>query len=163
MKTYRIYQIDAFTRERFKGNPAGVVPNADGLTEAQMQTIARELNNSETAFIFSPNAPDHDVRIRFFTPTTEVPSCGHATISAHYVRALENNLPGCTVIQKIGIGILPVEVIREGGDYRIIMTQGRIEFSEIFPLRRNRVRLSGDRESLRSLSISRMAVQRRCE
>jgi len=52
MKTYRLYQVDSFTRERFHGNPAGVVPNADGLTDEQMQRIAREMNNSETAFIF---------------------------------------------------------------------------------------------------------------
>ena len=60
MKTYKIYQIDAFTKERFSGNPAGVVVNADGLTDAQMQQIARELNNSETAFLFSPDDDDSE-------------------------------------------------------------------------------------------------------
>lgn len=129
MKTYRIYQIDAFTKERFKGNPAGVVPNADGLSDSQMQAIARELKNAETAFILSATASDHDVWIRFFTPTTEVPSCGHATISAHYVRAKENKLPSCTVQQRIGIGILPVDIVKEDSDYRIIMTQGSFEIS----------------------------------
>lgn len=92
-KRYKIYQVDSFTNDKFCGNPAGVVSNADGLTDEQMQKIARELNNSETAFIFSPNFSDHDVWVRFFTPTVEVPSCGHATIAAHYVRAIENNLP----------------------------------------------------------------------
>jgi PhzF family phenazine biosynthesis protein len=134
MKRYRVYQIDAFTTERFRGNPAGVVSDADGLTETQMQEIARELNNSETAFILSPLSSDHDVWIRFFTPTTEVPSCGHATISAHYVRALENRFPSCTVIHKIGIGILPVDIIKQGDDYMIIMTQGKIEFYDPFSL-----------------------------
>jgi PhzF family phenazine biosynthesis protein len=132
MKKYRLYQVDSFTTELLRGNPAGVVPDADGLTEARMQAIARELNNSETAFIFPPSAPDHDVRVRFFTPATEVPSCGHATIAAHYVRARELNLPSCTVIQKIGVGILPVEILREDGDYRVVMTQGRPEFDEPF-------------------------------
>jgi PhzF family phenazine biosynthesis protein len=129
MKTYRIYQVDAFTKERFRGNPAGVVTNADGLSDSQMQAIARELNNAETAFILSPTASDHDVRVRFFTPTTEVPSCGHATISAHYIRARENKLPSCTVQQRIGIGILPVDIVKEDSDYRIVMTQGAIEIS----------------------------------
>jgi len=129
MKTYRVYQVDAFTKEKFKGNPAGVVPNADGLTETQMQAIARELNNAETAFILSPIAPDHDVWIRFFTPTTEVPSCGHATISAHYIRAIENKLSSCTVQQRIGIVILPVDIVKEDSDYKIIMTQGAFEIS----------------------------------
>lgn len=133
MKKYKIHQVDAFTSEKFKGNPAGVISHADGLTGTQMQAIARELNNSETAFVLSPTSPDHDVWIRFFTPTMEVPSCGHATIAAHYVRALENSLPSCTVIHKIGIGILPVEIIRDGDDYQIVMTQGAIEFSEPFP------------------------------
>lgn len=132
MSRYRLYQVDSFTTERFQGNPAGVVPNADGLTGPQMQAIARELNNSETAFIHPPDAPDHDVAVRFFTPTTEVPSCGHATIAAHYVRAVENSLPSCTVVQKIGAGILPVDVVRDDSDYRIVMTQGAIEFGEPF-------------------------------
>jgi len=130
MKNYRLYQVDSFTKSLFQGNPAGVVPNADGLSEAQMQAIAREMNNSETAFILSPTSSDHEVWIRFFTPTTEVPSCGHATIAAHYVRAVEMRLPSCRVVQKIGAGILPVEILREGDDYRIVMTQGAIEFGE---------------------------------
>lgn len=49
----RVYQVDSFTKELFRGNPAGVVTNADGLDENIMQAIARELNNSETAFIFN--------------------------------------------------------------------------------------------------------------
>jgi PhzF family phenazine biosynthesis protein len=129
MKTYRIYQIDAFTKERFRGNPAGVVANADGLSDSQMQAIARELNNAETAFILSATASDHDVWIRFFTPTTEVPSCGHATISAHYICAIEKKLPSCTVQQRIGIGILPVDIVKEDSEYRIVMTQGSFEIS----------------------------------
>ena len=59
MKTFRVYQIDAFTRKRFAGNSAGVVANADGLTDSQMQAIARELNNAETAFILSPTALEY--------------------------------------------------------------------------------------------------------
>lgn len=128
MARYRLYQVDAFTTELFAGNPAGVVPNADGLGDDQMQAIARELNNSETAFVCEPRHTDHDVRIRFFTPTTEVPSCGHATIAAHHVRAVEKALPTCTVVQKIGAGILPVQVVRSGANYRIAMTQAAPEF-----------------------------------
>ncbi|KAG1694699.1 putative isomerase [Nymphon striatum] len=88
-------------KTKFAGNPAGVVANADGLSDKQMQSIARELNNSETAFILSPNSDDgaeeHDIWVRFFTPTTEVPICGHATVSAHYIYAMENSLPSCIV------------------------------------------------------------------
>ncbi len=130
MRRYRLYQVDAFTTERFAGNPAGVVPDADGLTTVEMQMIARELNNSETAFILAPQGSDHDVWIRFFTPTTEVPLCGHATIAAHYVRAVEKSLPTSTVLQKTGAGILPVQVDRTGSGYRIVMTQRSPEFGE---------------------------------
>lgn len=127
-KTYQIYQVNSFTKDMFRGNPAGVVINAKGLTSEQMQDIARELNNSETAFLFPPDGPDHDVRVRFFTPTIEVPSCGHATIAAHYVRATKEELPDSILLQKIGIGILPVEIMKEENDYHIIMTQGKIDF-----------------------------------
>ena len=124
VKTYRVYQVDSFTKTRFCGNPAGVVPNADGLSESQMQRIARELNNSETAFIFKSNSPEYDVEVRFFTPTTEVPLCGHATIAAHYIRALENEIISGRVIQKTKASILPVDIICESNDISIVMTQG---------------------------------------
>lgn len=133
MKTYRLYQVDAFTRERFHGNPAGVVPNADGLTDEQMRQIARELNNSETAFLFLPESPDHDVAVRFFTPTTEVPLCGHATIAAHYVRAVEGVATNGRVLQKTKAGILPVDILKDGNDFAIVMTQGTPEVGEPFP------------------------------
>ena len=124
MKKYRIYQVDSFTRARFHGNPAGVVPDADGLSEEQMQRIARELNNSETAFIFQSDSPDYDVEVRFFTPTTEVPICGHATVAAHYVYALENSFGSRRIRQKTKAGILPVDIVRSNNDYSIVMTQG---------------------------------------
>lgn len=132
-KKYKLYQVDSFTTKKFTGNPAGVVLNADGLSDEQMQAIAREMNNSETAFILHPDADDHEVRIRFFTPTMEVPTCGHATIAAHFVRAIEKQLPSGIVIQKIGIGILPVEIQKENENYKIIMTQGEVTFSEVLP------------------------------
>ena len=125
---FPVYQVDAFTREIFRGNPAGVVPHADGLTGTQMQDIARELNNSETAFILKPTSKDHDVWVRFFTPRAEVPICGHATISAHYVRAIIEKLPACRVLQRTGAGILPVDIVPDSKDYKIIMTQGKIQF-----------------------------------
>lgn len=130
MKEYRIYQVDSFTKNKFHGNPAGVVSNADGLTDEQMQRIARELNNSETAFIFESNSPEYDVEVRFFTPTTEVPICGHATIAAHYIYALEHKAESGRIIQKTKAGILPVDVIKEKDDYSIIMTQGKPVVSE---------------------------------
>lgn len=132
--TYRVYQVDAFTRTRFMGNPAGVVPNADGLSEPEMQAIARELNNSETAFVFRPRANDHDVHVRFFTPTTEVPVCGHATIAAHYVRAIEGQTSGQSVRQLTGAGVLQVDIEPTAGrDFRIWMHQRPPTFAPTLP------------------------------
>ena len=128
MTPITIFQVDAFTSEKFTGNPAGVVLDADGLTGRQMQQIARELNNSETAFILSPTDTNHDVHLRYFTPATEVPICGHATIAAHYIRAMELNLPPSTIYHQTGAGVLPVKIETHHDDYRITMTQGKIEF-----------------------------------
>lgn len=130
-KKYRCYQIDSFTKEKFSGNPAGVITNADGLNAEEMQKIARELNNSETAFIFSSSTDAYDVEVRFFTPTKEVPICGHATIAAHYARAIENNMGTTRVYQKTGAGILPVDILKDKDDYQIVMTQGKIEFGRV--------------------------------
>jgi len=151
----RLYQVDSFTREKFTGNPAGVVSNADGLTEDQMKKMAREINCSETAFVFSPQAEDHDARIRFFTPTTEVPICGHATVAAIYVRAIETRARASRVLQKTGVGILPVDIVEDGNDYKIIMTQGKPEFSSTIE--------GADKETLISaLGISPSDLDERC-
>ncbi len=132
MKKYIVYQIDSFTKEAFQGNPAGVVLDADGLTEMQMQRIARELNNSETSFLFSPDGKECDGVIRYFTPKTEVPTCGHATIAAMYAKAVAENL-GCSVYRmRTRIGILPFEIIKTDTDYKVVMTQGIIEFGTVF-------------------------------
>lgn len=124
------YQVDAFTRERFRGNPAGVVLNADGLTDQDMQLIARELNNSETAFLFAADDGDCDGIIRYFTPLKEVPICGHATIAAMYAKAHEESLGSCVLRMKTKVGVLPFEIIRENGDYSVIMTQGELTLSK---------------------------------
>jgi len=129
MKKFIIYQVDAFTKEKFTGNPAGVVLNADGLRDEQMQRLARELNNSETAFLLSSDSKECDGAIRYFTPVTEVPTCGHATIAAMYANAVENQLDSCILRMRTRIGILPFEIIKSANDYQIVMTQGQFEIS----------------------------------
>ena len=87
-----VYQIDAFSDRPFAGNPAGVVPLKSWLPDGVMQSIAAEINQAETAF-FAPEG-DH-YRIRWFTPTTEVKLCGHATLaSAHVMMSHDKNLQG---------------------------------------------------------------------
>ncbi len=126
-----IFQVDSFTTELFGGNPAGVVFNAEGLSEKQMLRIARELNNSETAFLFPGKKGSYDLEVRFFTPLKEVPLCGHATVAAHYVYAKEHGLERGRLLQKTRAGILPVELEPEEGDLRVVMTQGAVEYGEI--------------------------------
>lgn len=77
-----IYQVDAFTNERFKGNPAAVCPLDSWLPDAVMQNIAAENNLAETAFIVAAGA---QYEIRWFTPTVEVDLCGHATLASAHV------------------------------------------------------------------------------
>jgi PhzF family phenazine biosynthesis protein len=116
-----IHQVDAFTRTRFTGNPAGVVLNADGLADAEMLAIARELNNADTAFILQPDGPEHDVRARFFTPRAEVGFVGHATVAAHYV--LSRAAGSARRRQRSRAGIVDIEVRGGGEDRRIAVRQ----------------------------------------
>ena len=86
----QIYQVDAFASKAFTGNPAAVVPLKQWISESLMQQIAAENNLAETAFIVQEK--DH-YAIRWFTPETEVPLCGHATLASAYVIFTELNYP----------------------------------------------------------------------
>ena len=81
----RIFQVDAFTSTRFTGNPATVVLDADGQSDATLQAVAREFSHAEVAFVFAAAGPDHDVRLRFFNARKEAAFVGHATVAAHAV------------------------------------------------------------------------------
>ncbi len=122
----RIFQVDAFTTERFTGNPAGVVLDADSLTDAEMLAIARELNNADTAFVLKPDGPDHELRVRFFTPRTEASFVGHATVATHFVLsrdgAIEAGRNG-RVRQRQKSGTVDIEVRGEGAARRIAVRQ----------------------------------------
>ena len=87
MKRITIHQIDAFTNQIFGGNPAAVVADAAELTDKEMQDIAREMNLSETAFVLPAQDKSSDIRVRYFTPKTEVKFCGHATIATLHMLA----------------------------------------------------------------------------
>ncbi|MFN7116156.1 MAG: PhzF family phenazine biosynthesis protein [Saprospiraceae bacterium] len=77
-----IYQVDAFTNQRFKGNPAAVVPLNEWLPDAVLQDIAQENNLAETAYFVQE---DDGFRLRWFTPAVEVDLCGHATVATAHV------------------------------------------------------------------------------
>lgn len=125
MKTIDLHQVDAFTNQLFGGNPAGVVTDADGLTDQEMQHIAREMNLSETAFVLKPSSEEADVKLRFFTPPgDEIKFCGHATIGALFQLASLNlfdlGKPGKNAVRvETNAGILPMTVTNEGSAPRI--------------------------------------------
>ena len=76
----QFHTLDVFTETRFGGNPLAVVLDAGALTPEQMQTIARELNLSETVFVLPAENPAHSARMRIFTPLKEIPFAGHPTV-----------------------------------------------------------------------------------
>ncbi len=82
MKSLPIYQVDVFTKEYYKGNPAAVCILDVNLEDSQMKLIAAEMNLSETAFLVSLDETSHTYSLRWFTPEVEVPLCGHGTIAA---------------------------------------------------------------------------------
>jgi len=72
--------VDVFTDRRFGGNPLAVVTNAQGLTSAQMQSIAAEFNLAETTFVLPPKDAAHTAEVRIFTPRAELPFAGHPNV-----------------------------------------------------------------------------------
>ena len=114
------YFVDVFAATPLTGNPVAVIPDADGLTEAQMQAIAREFNQSETAFVLAPELSGATVRLRSFTPIgAEVFGAGHNALGCWIWLALAGRLPaadfgaGAALAQQIGGDVLPVRVRRE--------------------------------------------------
>lgn len=128
----RLFHVDAFTRQRFCGNPAIVVLDADSLSEEEMQTIATEVNG-ETAFVLEAEDSSHDMQVKFFTPRHSVPFVGHATVAAHYVRAKQDGKPTGKVRQRTGAGVVEVEVMEAEGDLRIAITQNPPSLGPIIP------------------------------
>jgi trans-2,3-dihydro-3-hydroxyanthranilate isomerase len=148
MKSITIKQIDAFTTTPHTGNPAGVVLDAVGLTDAGMQSIAREMNLSETAFILPASRAGADLRIRWFTPTVEVPLCGHATVAGFHALAEEHRLgmtaPGSYSFNlETAADILPVVVELGDGSCLVSLGLGLPEFEKVPYLKVDLVRLLG--------------------
>jgi PhzF family phenazine biosynthesis protein len=111
----RIFQVDTFTRTRFTGNPATVVLDADGRTDATLMSIAREFTQAEVAFVSAANAGDHDIRLRFFNSRKEAPFVGHATVAAHAVLLALGRRGEGVIRQHSGTGILEVRVQEQDG------------------------------------------------
>ncbi|MEF8779127.1 MAG: PhzF family phenazine biosynthesis protein [Haloferacaceae archaeon] len=110
--TRRVHLVDAFTDEPLSGNVAGVVPDAEGLSDDQLRAIAAELGASETAFLFPSEAADR--RIRYVTPTREVDLCGHATIASHGLLLATGELDPGTHSLETNVGVLEIEARNDG-------------------------------------------------
>ncbi|TLZ43370.1 MAG: PhzF family phenazine biosynthesis protein [Methanobacteriota archaeon] len=126
---FDFWRVDVFTDTPLTGNPLAVIHRGAGLSPAEMLGIAREMNLSETTFVFPPSNPSANYRNRIFTPEGEIPFAGHPSIGTAYVAALEGLVPhpdGSSIIyQELEIGVLPLELICEGGQVKkVIMTQG---------------------------------------
>src|ERR1700691_1687054 len=131
----RLYTVDVFTNKRFAGNPLAVVTDGDGLSTAKMQSIAREMNLSETVFIQKPTNNRALARLRIFTTTKELPLAGHPVIGTWFLLAELGVVPASEgsvhILQQTGAGILPVEItFAEGRPKLVTMTQKPAQFSQ---------------------------------
>ena len=84
LRTFAYETVDVFTDRRFAGNPLAIVPDARGLSSAEMQTIAREFNYAETSFVLPPQNPANSAHVRIFTPEEEMPFAGHPNVGTAF-------------------------------------------------------------------------------
>jgi trans-2,3-dihydro-3-hydroxyanthranilate isomerase len=111
--------VDVFTDLQFGGNPLAVVPDARGLTPAQMQAIAAEFNLSETTFVLPPRDAANTAHVRIFTPRAELPFAGHPNVGTAFVLAgattsAARPVTGDTMIFEEKAGLVRVQLLRDG-------------------------------------------------
>jgi PhzF family phenazine biosynthesis protein len=136
MKTVKLSQVDAFTDRLFGGNPAGVVFEADFLTDDEMKNIAHEMNLSDTAFILKPTSKNADVKLRYFTSgKAEIKFCGHATVGAlcEIARLGIFGMKGAAnhkLKVETNAGVLPMEIVKKSdSDITIRFTAPKVELA----------------------------------
>jgi len=148
-RTYEFVQLDVFTQTPLSGNPLAIFPEARGLNDAEMQALAREMNLSETTFIFPRDAATEGregKKVRIFTVETELPFAGHPTLGTSlYLYASESTKPA-EITLDLKAGKIPVRFTadsenanRERVDGQVFgeMRQGDPEFGT--PLSREKV------------------------
>ncbi|MFQ5443815.1 MAG: PhzF family phenazine biosynthesis protein [Nitrospinales bacterium] len=126
---YKLYQVDVFTGQALCGNPLAVFPESSGLETETMQKIAREMNLSETTFVFPSADGEADFDVRIFTPGKEIPFGGHPTLGTAFV------LRHCGLASmdqeilrlRMPVGVIPVRV--DDGGRQLSFTQPTPEFS----------------------------------
>jgi len=135
MPHYPMMLVDAFTERPLAGNACAVIFEADGMDEATMQAVAREMNLSETAFVRRSQVAD--VGARYFTPAEEIPLAGHPTIATIFALVATRRLPLHGDVTRINLelkaGPIPVDVEAAGGVVRrVVMSQRRPQFGRTY-------------------------------
>jgi trans-2,3-dihydro-3-hydroxyanthranilate isomerase len=110
MATLEYLQLDVFTSTRFEGNQLAVFLDARGVDASLMQTIAREMNFSESTFVLPAERSDTDVRMRIFTPGAELPMAGHPTIGTTFALASTGRIASSHDHFVFGLGVGPTRV-----------------------------------------------------
>ncbi len=131
MRTFSVYQVDAFTTDPLGGNPCAVVFDCAALGEGLMLAVAKEMNLSETAFVW--REPNGNFRARYFTPAEEIPLAGHPTIATVHALIESGRLNMAGESLKISLelqeGAITVEIFRSQGEVeRIVMSQRKPQF-----------------------------------
>jgi trans-2,3-dihydro-3-hydroxyanthranilate isomerase len=133
MRRLHYHLVDVFTDRAFGGNPLAVFPDGTGIPDSLMQSIAKELNLSETTFVLPPDDKKHDCRVRIFTPGSELPMAGHPTVGTAFVLAREGLLGKRDVIFEEGVGPVPVTIeLKNGAPDFIEMRQPLPKFGPRF-------------------------------
>ena len=128
-RRYHFVQVDVFTDRAFAGNPLAVFADARGLSAGEMQTLAREMNLSESTFVLPPETPNAVKRVRIFTPGKELPMAGHPTVGTAYVLARQGAFDlrdGATeVTLQLGIGAVKVAIEAQDHEPRFVWMEHR--------------------------------------
>ena len=107
---YRFYQVDVFSDHIFGGNALAVFPDASGLSESEMQSLATEMNLSESTFVHPAASPTAVAMVRIFTPSRELPFAGHPTLGTAYVLATLGRVPSGSWTLEEQIGLVPIRM-----------------------------------------------------
>lgn len=127
---YTVFLVSAFGVNQDGGNPAGVVLNADSLSDAQKKEIAKIVGYSETAFV--QKSDKADFKVTFFTPTDEVDLCGHATVATYSLLFHKNIVKPGKYSHELKAGILPIEIKTDG---TVVMDQAIPSYGEEIDLK----------------------------
>jgi trans-2,3-dihydro-3-hydroxyanthranilate isomerase len=119
-RSYRYRVVDVFTERPLEGNALAVFPDASGIDDATMRKIARELNLSETTFVYPATRADCAANVRIFTPTRELPFAGHPTIGASFVLLDEGMVPKDSERFALEEKVGPVSIRVDSGERPLI-------------------------------------------